>query len=56
MKCKHWETVFAVECPEETKIKNKEKPNKGIPCKLAHNEKCMAAVCSAASVLYSRVL
>jgi len=32
MKCKHWERVFAAECPEEMKINNKEKQNKGIPC------------------------
>jgi len=38
MKCKHWETVFAAECPGETAIKNKEKQNKGILNLSTHKE------------------
>ena len=41
MKCKHWETVVAAECPGETTIKNKTKQNKGILNLSTHKEKLL---------------
>jgi len=42
--------------PWGDKDKKQRKTKKGIPCKLAHKEKCMAAAFSATSVHYGRVL